>query len=92
MKKAKQYAALYNQTPTNETITTIAESFLREIGELQDMRNAQSIQSVNSILDEQDRKWKAFARLADGVKPEGFAMIVKETAPFIWHMWKERVL
>lgn len=88
MKKAKAYAAEFEADPSTETLRGIAKAFLKEIGELRDARRAETNAAMLAILDEQDRKWRAFARRAEDVKPNGFAELVKLAEPELHATWR----
>lgn len=55
--KAKDYAKKYNESPTDETLAEIANSFMHEIGELIESRHARSNSACIAILKELDQKW-----------------------------------
>ena len=88
MKKAKDYAVEYRANPTEENLRNIVSAFIEEINELRDIRKAGDNAAVLSILDEQDRKWRAFARRIDGVRPDGFAEVVKLVHPGVYAVWR----
>lgn len=88
MKKAKEYAAEFEADPTRETLRGIAHAFMVEVKEIIATRNARSNSALLSILDEQDRKWRAFARRIEGVRPDGFERLVKEVFPEVHVVWR----
>ena len=88
MKRAKEYAAEFEADPTMETMRGIAHAFMVEGKEIIAMRNAESNSAVLSILDEQDRKWQAFARRVEGVRPDGFERLVKKVFPAVHVVWR----
>ena len=94
--KAKEYAAQFEANPTLEEICAIGKQFILETGDIVKARNARSNAAVLSVLDEQDRKWRALARILDGmigipggVKPDGFAMLVKLVMPVVYDLWQK---
>ena len=92
MKKAKDYAKQYQQDPSRDTLESIIKEFWAEVDEIAKTRHARSNQAYFAILDEQDRKWKAFARRVGDVKEEGFEYIVEECAPDVYAIWRGRGL
>jgi len=86
--KAKDYAAQFEANSTLETLTNIGNSFLAECKYISIARKCRSNDAVIAVFNEQDRKWKAFARLIDGIRPDGFQMLVKKTMPEIYSVWK----
>ena len=88
MKKAEEYAGEYNANPTNETLLVIAQSFVREVSELAKTRGAKSHSARAAILDEQDRKWKAFARRTVGINPDGFVELIKDQFQEMYVLWR----
>jgi len=88
MKKAKDYARQFEQNPSTETLREIAESFMQEINEIAQMRHAKGNDAYFAILDEQDRKWRAFARCIDGIKEDGFERLVEKVHPEVHAVWR----
>ena len=86
--KAKEFAQKFNDDPSIETLVDIGNTFLIECAELGKARNCQSDDSMIAIFEEQNRKWKAFARLVDGVKEDGFEQLLKLNAPPAYAAWK----
>jgi hypothetical protein len=89
MKRAKEYAKMFIDNPTNEfdVLSDIITSFIGEIYELMSIRNAKSNDALLSILDEQERKWKSFANKV-GINPEGFSMAILACMPEVFPLWK----
>ena len=94
--KAKEYAAQFEANPTLEEVFAIGKQFILETGEIMETRHAKSNAAVFSILDEQDRKWRAFARILDGmtgipggVRPDGFAMLTLLVMPAVYYYWQK---
>lgn len=88
MKKAKEFAAEFKADPSNETLGRIAMDFIFEIEELQKKRHAQGASAFVAIFNEQDRKWKTFAKLVKGIRPDGFERLVKEKLPSAHVLWR----
>lgn len=92
MKRAKEYAAQYRDEPTDEVLAKIAVSFLVEIAELAEMRHLgkrPGHRAMVAILDEQDRKWRAFAEnFPDIVRPNGFELLCKDKIPEAYVLWR----
>ena len=86
MKKAKEYAADFNAGPTVENLQIIASAFFAEIAELAEQRGTGS-DAMLGILNEQERKWKAFARRTD-VSEDGFNLLFKKLHFDAWVLWK----
>jgi len=90
MKKAKEFAAEFKANPNNETLGKIAMAFLFEVKEIGEVRHAQREGALIAIFKEQDQKWRAFAKLSKGIRPDGFQILVKEKLPFIYERWIEQ--
>ena len=89
MKKAKDYAAEYLAEPTDKVLGEIAVQFLEEIPELIKARKVSTSSGHLAILEEQDRKWRAFARRLEGIiKPDGFEMLFKAKCPEAYVLWR----
>ena len=88
MMKSKEYAKIYKDNPCDKTLMAILEAFFREVKEIAEMRHVQYDIGLLSVLDEQDRKWRAFTRLCPEIKPEGFRMMVFKQVPFLVKHWK----
>lgn len=76
MKKAKDYAKIINDNPTPETLAKVANDFIFECKELVTTRNAQTDSAAVAIFREQDQKWRAVCNRVEGLKPEGFRLLV----------------
>lgn len=86
MKKATEYAAIFDANPTTETARKIAFDFLMETKELAEARKVATDDGIVAIFREQDRKWVAFAnRAGDGkaIKRNGFRLLVQIEFPFM---------
>jgi hypothetical protein len=79
--KAKEYAEMYKTTPTIETLGKIMGEFIRNTGDLTVGRRCQTADACYAVIDEQDNKWRAFARLVPGVKPGGYLSMMKKELP-----------
>ena len=88
MKKAKEYAKQFQDDPSSETLESILTDFFYEIEELKRVRHARTSAALFAILDEQDRKWRAFARRVEGIKEDGFECVVKELVPQVYASWR----
>jgi len=88
--KAKDYAKQFNEAQDKtESLHQIADAFFDEINTLIRVRRAQTNAACFSIFDEQERKWRAFARLTDGeIKEDGFCILLQEFFPQPFAMWK----
>jgi hypothetical protein len=88
--KAKDYAKRYRESEIDKDleISGIALDFLQEIFTLVDARHAKTDSAISAIMDEQDNKWKAFAReLPEVIIPNGFAYLVKAKMPDMYDAW-----
>ena len=86
MKKATEYAAIFDADPTIETVRKIAFDFLMETKELADARKVKTDDGVLAVFREQDRKWQAFAGKAgggDAVRRNGFRVLTMIEFPFM---------
>jgi hypothetical protein len=90
MKKAKDYAADFKANPTDKNLVSIAQEFVQEINELAETRHVNSNEAMFSIFDEQDRKWRAFARLVGSniIRPDGFEELMKRHFPEVHLFWR----
>lgn len=86
--KAKDYAIKYQTNPTIENLTGILIEFFKECFTLADSRRATTEAAQYAILNEQDQKWRAFARLVKGVKENGLEMVIKERHPELYQGWQ----
>lgn len=89
MKKAKRYAKDFDAHPTVDNLWVICQAFFAEIAELSKQRGTSS-SAIMGILDEQDRKWKAFARRTENetVRGNGFEYLFKRVRPDGWVLWR----
>ena len=86
MKKATEYAAIFDADPTIETALKIAFDFVMETIELADMRKVNTDDGMIAIFREQDRKWQSFAGKAGGgnaVRRNGFRVLTTIELPFM---------
>jgi len=90
--KAKDYARQFNEAEDKmKALYQIADDFFAEINTLIEVRHAQTNAAALSIFDEQDRKWRALARLTNGeIKEDGFCILLQEFFPGPFVMWKMR--
>ena len=92
MKRAKEYAAQYRNEPTDKTLAKIATAFFSEVADLMETRCPEKRPShgaVTAILDEQDRKWRAFAEYFPGIiRPDGFELLLKKNNPDGYALWR----
>lgn len=86
--KAKDYAKLYQQNQSIETLSEIMTGFLREVAELIQVRNVKTNGGAVAILDEQENKWKAFCRYCPDVRPELFGEFIRHDNPEAYRVWK----
>lgn len=107
MKKAKEYAREYIENPTDEALGEIVwQISVNEVKELFEQRGVTEARiaarhspgnatfTIISILDQQNDKWKAFARRVNAalgvhhLKEDGFEALLKKNFPSAWTMWK----
>lgn len=94
MKKATEYAAIFDANPTIETVREITFDFLMEIKEIAKVRRAVTDAAMLAIFREQDRKWQSFADKAGGgnaIRRNGFRVLTQIEFPFMAHAlgWKD---
>ena len=84
MRKAKDYAAEYNQAETleekTEAINRIFQSLLVELQEITQERKPQSNRAVWAIFKQQEEKWDVIARRTD-LKSGTFLYLLQRTQP-----------
>ncbi len=87
--KAKDMASGYADAKDKSTyLASTARAMLLEVHELADKRQAKTDSAMAAILNEQDAKWKAFARRADKkVSPTGFEAVVRGLMPDLYPLW-----
>lgn len=88
--KAKDYAKQYQQSPGTEGLWKVLKSIIEEIPELIKQRNAKTDAALFSLLDEQERKWKAFINCV-GLVEENYAAfdaVIQEYMPLAYVPWK----
>ncbi len=86
MKKATEYAAVFDADPTVETLRKIGFDFLMETKELLLARRAQTDAAMLAVFREQDTKWVAFANRAgsgNAVRRNGFRILTMVEFPFV---------
>jgi len=83
--RAKEYAGRYKNNPTDDELGKIVIEFMHEIKLLADSRHSHAEPVIKSIVYEQDKKWRAFAREVgnDHIKPTGFMDLLKHKFPEI---------
>lgn len=72
--KAKDYFALYEQAEDKDSaVRDILEKFVQETDEIGKARGVRSPDSFIAVVEEQGRKWQAFAKLVgEDVKESAF--------------------
>lgn len=95
--KAKEYAEYYQTrlaegSDSAQTLIGIARQFIDEVESLCKDRHAVSDAAFIAVLKEQDKKWRAFARLVPDVKPDGFIACVKLMAPKTYAVIKNNLI
>ena len=95
--KAKEYAKQFNDSPTIETLCGICRDFLIETANIAKQRNIKESFSMIAVLDEQNRKWKSFAKMlvfkdihGEVVKPDGYKLLIQKRSPELYDFWMER--
>lgn len=86
--RAKEYAERYKANRTAQELADIIAALAEEAVELQRVRQARSEAAQYAILNEQDQKWRAFARIVGDVKEDGFEMVIKKLVPEHYEGWK----
>lgn len=87
MSRAKEYAQRFNDNPDN--LGEIAKSFLLECQELVEKRHASTDPAIFAIFNEQNQKWRAFARMVQGVREDGFEIAIKIEMPeWVYQGWQ----
>ena len=91
MKASDYFDQLLDAEDPNEALHQICNAFFNEINTLIKIRHAQTNAAVFSIFDEQDRKWRAFARMTEGIiREDGFCTLLRELYPVPYKAWKAR--
>lgn len=90
MRKAKEYAKIFNDNPTDKILLEITQSFIRETADLIDRRRCTTYPGILSIFEEQENKWKAFTRRCDSefLKEDGYRNIIREVYPEAHVIWE----
>lgn len=87
--KAKEYAEHYQGDPGTDALIAIANAFAVEVKSIAEQRHATSDGALIAILDEQDRKWRAFARIVGAeVREDGFEGYIRITMPTVYARWQ----
>lgn len=101
--KAKEYAEKFikclegfngSEEDLKNILNDVCKKFLQEVTDIGKTRDIGRDAALFSILDEQNAKWKAFARIVNdhygvGILLEsGFEEIHKESLPDIYHGWQ----
>lgn len=88
--KAKEYMERWEREGRTDTsLAKIGNEFFLEVSKIGIARHISSDEALFSILDEQDNKWRVFARLdkEKEVNPDGFAKMVEIVTPDIYALW-----
>ena len=85
--KAKEYADRYLKDPSDITLWGVGKDIWDETKALIKSRHAQTDAALWSILNEQDRKWRAFARLVKDINPDGYRLLIQKYMPVIHDAW-----
>lgn len=88
MKKAKEYAKIFNDNPTVDTLIEIVVEFVHEIPEIGEKRHAYSNEAFLAILNEQEKKWQALCRSCPAIPPMAFEETIKAETPEVYRLWK----
>lgn len=83
--KAKEYAKMYYESESLETLAKIGTMFLEETKTILISRNCKTPEASASVFKELDQKWMAFAREVDGIKPDGYRSLVKFQWEEVYH-------
>lgn len=83
--KAKDYAAKYDGT--SDSLGKIAYEFTLELGELIKARKVKTDSGTVAILNELNQKWRAFSRLTENVREDGFQIAVSTLMPEVYRYW-----
>jgi hypothetical protein len=95
MKKAKEYAAEWLDDPTDQRLWDTALAMITdEVKELMAMRRSYSNSTLVSVLQEQERKWLAFANRVNSkldhevIDPAGFKAFALAKLPMLRDVWR----
>lgn len=88
MRKAKDYAKQFQDSPTTDTLAIILTAFLHEASELANTRKISSDSAAIAIFREQDNKWRALSRMCPSIPENLFEQYIKDDAPDIYRAWK----
>lgn len=87
--KAKEYKQILDShAELDEGIIQIGLKFLEETDKLITSRNAQSNEAMIAIYKEMDNKWKAFCKLDNRLKPEGYWVLIEGMMPEVYRYLK----
>jgi len=94
MKKATEYAAIFDADPTIETVREITFDFFMETKEIAEARRVATDAAMLAIFREQDRKWQSFASKAGGgnaIRRNGFRVLTLSEFPSVAYAlgWKD---
>lgn len=94
MRKVKDMAREYNEADDEETKFEVvaraaAEIAGSEVVEIARQRNIQKPAAFNALLNEQQKRWKAFASRCPGVNPDGFDYALQKCHPGPYSLWKQ---
>lgn len=90
MKTADDMIARYKKDPTDKTLENLITVILGEILVVMDKNKSETIDDVNEILDEQDKKWRIFAAAFPDISSYGFEETIKTYFPMFYENWKEK--
>lgn len=93
--RARDYAFLYQQEPTDQNLAEIASDFLREIPAIVRKRKIILDEGARTVVLEQDQKWRCFARQASRagdptVDPDGLKNLIAKKYPAMYAaVWRD---
>lgn len=94
--KAKEMLAIYDASPSLDTLYKLMEGMMKEFADVDNSRNIKTLPGLFGQIDEFSQRWAALIRLIGNPEydPNGFINIVKDRSPDLYVEWvnyKERL-
>jgi hypothetical protein len=84
--KAKELAAWMKEE--DRSISDVAHVMMQEVEAIMKQRGVKTNAGCFAVLSEQERKWKAFAKLVPEASPDGFSNLIEHYMPDVHFWWK----
>ena len=96
MANAHDYMKRYERAPVDQKGRVAKKIFWELFAEVEELARKRQIftnEQLRKLMDDQNLKWYAFAKLADDpikVEPKFFIEFIKEKMPDLYMLWKNK--